>query len=48
MGTHLKMTASDGHKFGAYRVRSSGNAQGRHRRHSRKSSALIITSVLSR
>jgi carboxymethylenebutenolidase len=28
MGTHLKLTASDGHKFGAYRVDPAGTPKG--------------------
>src|SRR5258708_22375969 len=28
MGTHLKLTASDGHKFGAYRVDAAGTPKG--------------------
>ena len=28
MGTHLKLTASDGHKFGAYRVDPAGAPKG--------------------
>src|SRR5260370_12066141 len=28
MGTHIKLTASDGHKFGAYRVDPAGTPKG--------------------